>query len=185
MNENQFFIDSEYLSPEALERKHRLEQDPSFRTNHMEYMKGMEIIQSDIKDKVLKAMDEFDYDALYSAKDTFNGQITGYIFNCPLCGGTLACMSSYNIKDGTTTYPDSQYGTVNIVASSANLPCGSIVKFDAPRISSEPIIAIVLDRGVPGNDLDLLSPSYDYAIGTVGRFNASYDVLRSGWNNES
>ena len=105
--------------------------------------------------------------------------------NCPLCGGTLACMSSYNIKDGTTTYPDSQYGIVNIVASSANLPCGSIVKFDAPRISSEPIIAIVLDRGVPGNDLDLLSPSYDYAIGTIGRFNASYDVLRSGWNNES
>ena len=94
-------------------------------------------------------------------------------------------MSSYNIKDGTTTYPDSQYGTVNIVASSANLPCGSIVKFDAPRISSEPIIAIVLDRGVPGNDLDLLSPNYDYAIGTVGRFNATYDVLRSGWNNES
>ena len=138
-------------------------------------------------DEVAMALkiNEFDYGALYSAKDTFNGQITGYIFNCPLCGGTLACMSSYNIKDGTTTYPDSQYGTVNIVASSANLPCGSIVKFDAPRISSEPIIAIVLDRGVPGNDLDLLSPSYDYAIGTVGRFNASYDVLRSGWNNES
>ena len=35
---------------------------------HMEYMKGMEIIQSDIKDKVLKAMDEFDYDA-YTAAD--------------------------------------------------------------------------------------------------------------------
>ena len=56
------------LPPAALERKHRLEQDPSFRTNHMEYMKGMEIIQSDIKDKVLKAMDEFDYDA-YTAAD--------------------------------------------------------------------------------------------------------------------
>lgn len=82
-------------------------------------------------DEVAMALkiNEFDYDALYSAKDTFNGEITGYIFNCPLCGGTLACMSSYNIKDGTTTYPDSQYGTVNIVASSANLPCGSIVKF--------------------------------------------------------
>ena len=61
--ENQvYFVDSDTLPPAALERKHRLEQDPSFRTNHMEYMKGMEIIQSDIKDKVLKAMDEFDYD---------------------------------------------------------------------------------------------------------------------------
>ena len=67
--ENQvYFVDSDTLPPAALERKHRLEQDPSFRTDHMEYMKGMEIIQSDIKDKVLKAMDEFDYDA-YTAAD--------------------------------------------------------------------------------------------------------------------
>ena len=44
--ENQvYFVDSDTLPPAALERKHRLEQDPSFRTNHMEYMKGMEIIQ--------------------------------------------------------------------------------------------------------------------------------------------
>ena len=52
--ENQvYFVDSDTLPPEALARKHRLEQDPSFRTNHMEYMPGMEIIDSDIKDKVL------------------------------------------------------------------------------------------------------------------------------------
>ena len=51
--ENQvYFIDSDKLPPTALERKHRLEQDPSFRTNHMEYMEGMQVIQSDIKDKV-------------------------------------------------------------------------------------------------------------------------------------
>ena len=29
--ENQFLIDSEYLSAEALEKKHRLETDPSFK----------------------------------------------------------------------------------------------------------------------------------------------------------
>ena len=34
----------------------------------MEYMEGMQIIESDIKDKVLKAMDEFDYNA-YTASD--------------------------------------------------------------------------------------------------------------------
>lgn len=67
--ENQvYFIDSDKLPPTALERKHRLEQDPSFRTNHMEYMAGMQVIQSDIKDKVLRAMDEYDYDA-YTAGD--------------------------------------------------------------------------------------------------------------------
>ena len=36
--ENQFFVDSEYLSPKALEKKHRLETDPSSRKNHMEYL---------------------------------------------------------------------------------------------------------------------------------------------------
>ena len=41
--ENCFFVDSEYLSPKALEKKHRLETDKSSRTNHMEYMEGMEI----------------------------------------------------------------------------------------------------------------------------------------------
>lgn len=126
-------------------------------------------------------INEFDYDSLYSAKDTYNGDITGYVYNCPLCNGTLACLSNYNIKDGTNTYDDVQYGKVNIVASSANLPCGSIVRFEAPRISNETIYAIVLDRGVPGNDLDFLAPDYDYAISNVGRFNTSYDVLRSGW----
>ena len=38
--ENQFFVDSEYLSPEALARKHRLETDPSSRTDHMAYLPG-------------------------------------------------------------------------------------------------------------------------------------------------
>ena len=67
--ENQvYFVDSDKLPPAALERKHRLEQDPSFRTDHMKYMDGMQVIESDIKDKVLKAMDEHDYD-LYTAND--------------------------------------------------------------------------------------------------------------------
>ena len=62
--ENQvYFVDSDKLPEEALKRKHRLEQDPTFRTNHMEYMEGMEVIQSDIKDKVEAAMKAFDYDA--------------------------------------------------------------------------------------------------------------------------
>ena len=67
--ENQvYFVDSDTLPPEALARKHRLEQDPSFRTNHMEYMPGMEIIDSDIKDKVLALMDDYD-PSLYTAKE--------------------------------------------------------------------------------------------------------------------
>ena len=119
---------------------------------------------------------------LYSAKDTYTGDLTGYDANCPLCGGTLACMPSYYVKDGTDTYFDPTYGKVNIVASSKNLPCGTIVRFQTNSLSSEPILAIVLDRGVLGNDLDLLTPNEAYARQYVGRKSITYDVLRQGWN---
>ncbi len=67
--ENQvYFIDSDTLPPEALARKHRLEQDPSFRTDHMKYMPGMEVIDSDIKDKVLALMKDYD-PSVYTARE--------------------------------------------------------------------------------------------------------------------
>ena len=43
--DNEYFIDSVHLSPKALEKKHRLENDPSSRKNHMEYLPGMEQIE--------------------------------------------------------------------------------------------------------------------------------------------
>ena len=66
--ENQFFVDSEHLSPAALEKKHRLETDPSSRKNHMEYMPGMEIIESDVCQQVIQQMNSFDY-SIYTARD--------------------------------------------------------------------------------------------------------------------
>ena len=45
---NHFFIDSSHLSEEALAKKHRLESDPASRRDHMEYLPGMEQIESDI-----------------------------------------------------------------------------------------------------------------------------------------
>lgn len=66
--EQTYFIDSETLSPQALEKKHQLENDPSSRTNHMEYMEGMEIIDSNIKDKVLENIHSYDYN-VYTKED--------------------------------------------------------------------------------------------------------------------
>jgi len=66
--ENQFFVDSQYLSPEALEKKHRLETDPAFRKSHMEYLPGMEQIESDVCANVLAHMESYDY-SKYSARD--------------------------------------------------------------------------------------------------------------------
>ena len=66
--ENQFFVDSEFLSKEALEKKHRIETELSSRKNHMEYIPGMEIIESDVCKNVLEQMSSFDY-SKYTAKD--------------------------------------------------------------------------------------------------------------------
>ena len=66
--ENQFFVDSAYLSPEALAKKHRLETDPSSRKNHMEYLPGMEKIESEVCAQVMGQMHAFDY-TKYTAKD--------------------------------------------------------------------------------------------------------------------
>ena len=67
MTENLFFVDSSNLSEAALAKKHNLEQNPSCRTNHMEYMKGMEQIQSDIMDRVMNKMSSYDYDSYTEA----------------------------------------------------------------------------------------------------------------------
>lgn len=66
--ENDFYIDSDKLSDKALERKHQLENDASCRTNHMEYLSGMEKIDSDIMDRVISQMEGYDYNK-YTAGD--------------------------------------------------------------------------------------------------------------------
>ncbi|MBQ7827320.1 MAG: 2-iminoacetate synthase ThiH [Clostridia bacterium] len=66
--ENQFFVDSAYLSPEALAKKHRIESDPTSRKNHMEYLPGMEIIESDVCSQVMAQMNAYDY-SKYTARD--------------------------------------------------------------------------------------------------------------------
>ncbi len=69
--ENSFFVDSEFLSEAALKKKHELENNPASRKNHMEYLEGMEIIKSDIRDKVISEMNAYDY-SKYTAKDVVN-----------------------------------------------------------------------------------------------------------------
>ena len=123
-------------------------------------------------------IDEINHNDLYYPLDTYNGVLTGYAANCPLCGGTLGC-TGQNVLDGTTTYQDKDYGTVKIVASSKSLPCGSIVNFS---LNNENITAIVLDRGVTGTALDLLVESEAYELSNVGRKNISYQILRFGYN---
>jgi 2-iminoacetate synthase len=66
--QNEFLIDSDKLSAKALERKHRLENDPSARTDHMKYLEGMDQISPEIRNKVIAEMKAYDY-TKYTAQD--------------------------------------------------------------------------------------------------------------------
>ena len=136
--------------------------------------------RTDLSLMALKVEEDIQND-IYSAKETYSGDLTGYGADCPLCGGTLACMPSLDVLHGNVNYDDETYGNVRIVASSRNLPCGTIIRFNSPRISADPTVAIVLDRGVLGYNLDLLTVSEAYASDNVGRIKITYDVLRKGW----
>ena len=112
----------------------------------------------------------------------FTGELTGYAGDCPLCSGYLACPPRTNVLKSGIYFNDKTYGKVRIVASSRNYPCGTILRFKVGKIQSEPITAIVLYRGVPGNVIDLLVENEEYAIKHVGRVrNLNFEVLREGW----
>lgn len=134
----------------------------------------------------LSAMTEIDWSSEtnkdYVALGTKIGSLTGYAADCPLCSGRLGCSPYLDVRDRTTEYQDSEFGTVRIIAASKNnLQCGSVIKFSSDRISNTPVIAIVLDRGVGGDAIDLLAESQEVARTQIGRSTITYEVLRNGW----
>ena len=144
------------------------------KNNSLEKTLDVEIIQQNQKELFSKGT----YNPVYS----FIGELTGYAGDCPLCSGYLACPPRTNVLKKGIYYDDKTYGKIRIVASSRNYPCGTILKFNVKKLSDEPIIAIVLDRGVGGNVIDLLTESEDFARKKVGRVrNLNFEVLREGW----
>ena len=128
-------------------------------------------------------VEEENMNNLFYALDIYTGSLSGYGADCYGCGGYLPGLG-INIKESNqTTYNDKDYGNVRIVAASANLPFGSIVRFNLPKLQKEPIIAVVADRGgaITGTKLDLLCDSESYAKSNVGRSTVTYEVLRIGW----
>jgi len=124
---------------------------------------------------------EINYENKYAILDSYVGYLTGYGADCPLCSGRLGC-TGMDVTDGQIEYQDIDYGKVRIVASSRNLACGTIIQFESPRVAKDPVLAIVLDRGVSGTSIDILTPSENYARSNIGRSQIKYDVLRDGWN---
>ena len=125
------------------------------------------------------------YDAISVASTSpvaFNGKLTAYGPDCPGCSGNSACPPRQNFKNGNIYFEDQVYGKVRVVAADRSIPCGSIVRISGINIYSEPILAIVMDRGgaVNGNHMDLLFTSQSNLEGFVTS-NVKYELIRYGW----
>ena len=118
----------------------------------------------------------------YDVISTFKGELTGYAGDCPKCSGVVACSPYPNVLKSGIFFNDKEFGTIRMAASSSKYPCGTIIKFKVNKLSSTPIIAVVMDRGVRGNQIDLLTETEDFARIFVGRVrNQTFEVLRLGW----
>ncbi len=113
----------------------------------------------------------------------FMGTLTAYGPDCPGCSGNSACPPRQNFKNGNIYFEDQVYGTVRVVAADRSIPCGSIVRISGINIYSEPILAIVMDRGgaVTGNHMDLLFTSQSNLEGFATSHNIKFEIIRYGW----
>lgn len=141
-----------------------------------------------IKTLNYKTLEEKQYDAylesLYVPIETFLAEMTGYGGDCEGCSGILACRPITNVFTNGIYFEDDEYGTVRVVAADRKYPCGTIMKFYSKKLSDEPIVAIVMDRGgaIQDNRLDLLTESEAYSSKYVGRiYDLKVEVLRKGW----
>lgn len=115
--------------------------------------------------------------------ETFTGKITGYGPDCYGCTSNKTA-SGYYVGEGNIYYQDTKYGSIRIVAGDKKYPFGTIVKLSNLSFS-EPIIAIVLDRG-GGIGLDkkiqfdlLFDSEKNGDIGILS--NVRFDILRLGY----
>ncbi len=120
------------------------------------------------------------------AIDTFMGELTGYGWDCTGCNGTVnggPNSARQDVRNGNIYYNDDTFGKIRIVAADEKFPFGTVVRVIAPKISDNPIVAIVLDRGsaIKGHRFDLLYEN-EAATKVVGlQKNVKYEILRYGW----
>ena len=124
----------------------------------------------------------------YQALDTYVGSLTGYGPNCPGCSGITR--SGYDVRN-TTTYNDSEYGEVRILAAGTLYDGAAepLKLYSIVRVSNvpgmEPFIGIVLDRGGnvgfgKGTLFDLLFADESQALHKTD--NVTFEILRYGNN---
>jgi len=115
--------------------------------------------------------------------DTFTGPITAYGPDCKGCIGITA--SGYNVKNGNIYYTDKKYGKIRIIAADKTIPFGTIIRIKELSLFSEPLLAIVLDRGsaIGFNRkvyIDLLYKNEKETL-IFGKREATFEILRYGF----
>lgn len=122
-------------------------------------------------------------DAINNSKyfpTSFIGKLVHYGPDCPECGGHLGC-NGQDARNGNIYYNDKEFGKIRIVAMSASVPCGSIIKINVAAYDKDGMYAIVLDRGVSGPMVDLLKTS-SRARSPVSTVNGvTFDIVRYGY----
>ena len=114
---------------------------------------------------------------------SFVGTMTGYGPDCVGCGGRTGCPPRQDVRNGNIYYEDPDYGKIRIIATDADIPCGTVMKISNSYFSSEPILAIALDRGgaIQGKIVDLLFAS-EAETKSIGRqYNVHFEIVRWGW----
>ena len=133
-------------------------------------------------DKEINIFKEIKNEKIEPVIATYKGNITAYGPDCVGCSGITA--SGYNVRNNIY-YNDKKYGKVRIVAADKSLPFGTIIRINNLNISSDPVVAIVLDRGsaIGFNKkvyFDLLYKS-EKETSTFGVKKATFEVLRRGY----
>ena len=118
--------------------------------------------------------------------ETYVGKMTAYGPDCYGCTSGRTASGQY-VMEGNIYYNDPTFGNIRIVAADKSIPFGSIIRISGLSIFSEPILAIVLDRGgmigfAEGKHsyFDLLYKSEKDAA-SFGRPTATFELLRRGY----
>lgn len=116
------------------------------------------------------------------ALEVQTGKMSGYGPDCYGCSGYLA--SGRYVGNGITTYTDSVYGDVRILAGDIRYPYGTIVRVKNSRLGD--FLAIVLDRGASigfGKQFlfDLLYASESLAALDEVSYQVTFEILRYGF----
>ena len=118
--------------------------------------------------------------------ETYVGKMTAYGPDCYGCTSGRTASGQY-VMEGNIYYNDPTFGNIRIVAADKSIPFGSIIRISGLSIFSDPILAIVLDRGgmigfAEGKHsyFDLLYKSEKDAA-SFGRPTATFELLRRGY----